>query len=205
MRSHSQLYISQKTLKVPVDPLGALASSAAKFKKQYTSCLTSWGGTNAHPPTYNAISSVQFSHSVVSYSLQPHEPQHAWPPCPSQTPGVYVNSCPLSRCCHLPSHPVVPFSSCLQSFPTSGSFQMRQLFIWGGQKIGVSASTTALPVNTQDWSPLGQTGWISCSPGDSQESSPPPQFKSINSSALSFLYSLTLTFIHDYWKNHSLD
>ena len=107
-------------------------------------------------------SSVQFSHSVMADSLQPHELQHARPPCPSPTPGVYPNSCPLNRWCHLTnSSSVVPFSSCLQSFSTSGSFQMSQLFTSGGQSIGVSASTTVLPTNTQDWSPLGGTGWIS--------------------------------------------
>ena len=110
---------------------------------------------------YN-ISSVQFSHSVVSDSLQPHEPQHARPPCPSPTPGVYPNSCLLSQWCHPTiSSSVVPFSSCLQSFPTSGSFQISQLFASGGQNIGVSASTSVFSMNTQDWSPLGWTGWIS--------------------------------------------
>ena len=104
-----------------------------------------------------------------------------------------------------PSHPVVPFS-CPLSFPPSGSFQMSQLFASGGQSIGVSASTSVLPMNIQDWSPLGWTGWISLqSKGLSQESSPTPQFKSINSSALSFIYSPILTSIHYYWKNHSLD
>ena len=97
------------------------------------------------------------------------------------------------------------FSSCLQSFPASGSFQMSQLFTSGSQSIGVSASTSVLPMNTQDWFSLGWTGWIPCSPRDSQESSPTPQFKSINSLAFSFLYSPTLTSIYDYWKNHSLD
>ena len=108
------------------------------------------------------ISSVQFSHSVVSDSLWPHESQHARPPCPSPTPGVYSDSCPLSRWCHpITSSSVVPFSSHLQSFPTSESFQMSQFFISGGQSTGVSASTSALPMNTQDWSPLGWTSWIS--------------------------------------------
>ena len=106
--------------------------------------------------------SVQFSRSVVSDSLWPHESQHAGPPCPSPTPGVYSNSCPLSWWCHpaIPSS-VVPFSSCPQSFPASGSFPMSQLFTSGGQSIGVSASASVLPMNTQDWSPLGWTGWIS--------------------------------------------
>ena len=111
---------------------------------------------------WRVISSVQFSRSVVSDSLQPHEPQHTRPPCLSPTPGVYPNSCPLSWWCHRTiSSSVVPFSSCLQSFPTSGSFQMSQLFASGGQNIGVSSSTSVLPKNTQDWFPLGWTGWIS--------------------------------------------
>ena len=97
------------------------------------------------------------------------------------------------------------FSSCLQSFPASGSFQMSQLFTSGSQSIGVSASTSVFPMNTQDWFSLGWTGWIPCSPRDSQESSPTPQFKSINSLAFSFLYSPTLTSIYDYWKNHGFD
>ena len=108
------------------------------------------------------FSSVHFSHSVMSDSLQPHESQHARPPCPSPTPGVYANPCPSSRWCHptiLSS--VVPFSSHLQSFPASGSFPMSHLFPWGGQSIGVSASASVLPMNTQVWSPLGWTGWIS--------------------------------------------
>ena len=98
-----------------------------------------------------------------------------------------------------------PLSSCPQSFPTSGSFPMKQPFASGGQSIGVSASASILPMNTQDQSPLRWTGWIPCSPRDSQESSSTPQFKSINSLVLSFLYSPTLTSIHGYWKNHSLD
>ena len=107
-------------------------------------------------------SSVQFSHSVVSHSLRPHESQHPRPPCPSPTPGVYSNSCPLSWWCHPAiSSPVIPFSSCPQSLPASGSFPTSQLFAWGGQSIGVSASASVLPMNTQDWSPLGWTGWIS--------------------------------------------
>ena len=152
------------------------------------------------------ISSVQFSRSVVSNALRPHELQHARPPCPSPTPGVHPNPCPLSWWCHPTiSSSVVPFSSCPQSFPASGSFQMSQLFASGSQIIGVSASTSVLPLNTQDWSPFRWTGWISLlSKGLSRVFST-PQFKSINSSALSFLYSRTLTSIHDYWKNHSLD
>ena len=107
-------------------------------------------------------SSVQFSCSVGFSSLRPHGLQHARSPCPSPTPGVNPNSCPLSQWCHPTiSSSVIPFSSCPQSFPASGSFPMSQLFASGGQSIQVSASTSVLPVNTQDWSPLGWTGWIS--------------------------------------------
>ena len=106
--------------------------------------------------------SVQFSRSVVSDSLWPHEPQHARPPCSSSTPGVYSNSCPSRQWCHPSISPsVVPFSSCPQSFLASGSFQVSQLFASGGQTIGVSASRSVLPMNIQDWFPLGWTGWIS--------------------------------------------
>ena len=109
-----------------------------------------------------SFSLVQFSRSVVSDSLQPHEQQHARPPCPSPTPGVHPNSCPLNWWCHPTiSSSVVLFSSYPQSFPASGSFQMSHLFALGGQSIVVSVSTSFLPMNTQDWSPLGWTGWIS--------------------------------------------
>ena len=101
------------------------------------------------------FSSVQFSHSVMSDSLRPHESQHARPPCPSPTLGVYPNSCPSSQWCHPTiSSSVIPFSSCPQSLPASGSFPMSQLFTWGGQNTGVSALASVLPMNTQDWSPL---------------------------------------------------
>ena len=106
--------------------------------------------------------SVQFSCSIVSDSLRPHEPQHARPPCPSPTPRVHPNSCASSRWWHSAiSSSVVPFSSCPQSLPASESFPMSQLFASGGQSIRVSASAWVLPMNTQDWSPLGWTGWIS--------------------------------------------
>ena len=106
--------------------------------------------------------SVRFSCSVMSDSLQPHGLQHARLPCPSPTPRVYSNSCPLSRWWHPTiSSSLSPFSSCLQSFPASGSFQMNQLFTSGGQSIGVSVSISVLPMNIQDWFPLGWTGWIS--------------------------------------------
>ena len=146
-------------------------------------------------------SSVQFSRSVVSDSLWPHELQHARPPCPSPTPGVYPNPCPLSWWCHLTiSNSVVPSSSCPQSFPVSGSFQMSQLFASGGQSIRVSASTSVLPMNTQTWSPLGWAGWISL-----QSKTLKSLLQHRSSKALSFLYSPTLTSIHDHWKNCSLD
>ena len=106
--------------------------------------------------------SVQFSHSVMSNSFWPHEPQHARPPCPSPTAGVHPNPCPSSQWCHPAiSYSVVPFSSCPQSLPASGSFPISQLFTWSGQSIGVSASASVLPMNIQDWSPSGWTGWIS--------------------------------------------
>ena len=105
---------------------------------------------------------VQFSQSFVSSSLRPHESQHARPPCPSPSPGVYSDSCPSSPRCHpgISSY-VVPFSFCSQSLPASESFPMSQLFAWGGQSIGVSALVSGLPMNTQDWSLLGWTGWTS--------------------------------------------
>ena len=156
------------------------------------------------------MTKTQFSRSVVSISLRPHGLQHARPPCPSPTPRAYSNSCPLSRWCHpMSSSSVTPFSSHLQSFPASGAFPRSHFFTSGGQSIGVSASAPVLPMNTQDWFPLGWTGWISLqSKGlweTLEESSPTPQFKSINSLVLSFIYSPTLTSIYDYWKNHSFD
>ena len=150
--------------------------------------------------------SVKFSRSVVSNSLWPHESQHTRPPCPSPTPGVYSNSCPSSQWCHPAiSSSVVPFSSCPQSLPASGSFPMSQLFAWGGQSIEVSALASGLPMNTQDWSPLGWTGWTSLQSKGLSRVFSTPQFKNINSLALSLLHSPTLTSIHDHWKNHSFD
>ena len=126
-------------------------SSVKTWRKQ------SMFGLPDHKP-----SSVQFSHSVMSNSLWSHGLQHTRPSCPSPTPGDDSNSYPLSQWCHPTiSSSVVLFSSCLQSFPASGTFQKSQFFISGGQSIGVSASTSVLPMNTQDWSPLGWTGWIS--------------------------------------------
>ena len=151
------------------------------------------------------VSSVQFSRSAVSDSLWPHGLHHARPSCWSPTPGVYSNSCPLSQWCHPTiSSSVVPFSSHLQYFPASGSFLMSQFFTSGDQSIGVSVFASVLPMNIQDCFPLGWTGWSPCCPRDSQESSPTPQFKSINSSELSFPSQLS----HPYMttgKTHSFD
>ena len=153
--------------------------------------------------------SVQFSCSVVSDYLRPHESQHARPPCPSPTPGIHSGSRPSSQWCHPAiSSSVIPFSSCPQSLPASESFPMSQFFAWGGQSIGVSALASpssehpGLISFRMDW--FVHTG-SPCNPRDSQESSPTPQFKGFSSLVLSFLHSPTLTSIHDYWKNHSLD
>ena len=150
--------------------------------------------------------SVQFSSSVVSNSLRPHESQHARPPSPSPTPGVHSNSHASSRWYHPAlSSSVVPFSSCPQFLPESESFPMSQHFAWGGQSIGVSALTSVLPKNTQDWAPLEWAGWISLqSKGLSRVFSNTTvqkhQFFSAQLSSQS-----NLTSIHDHWKNHSLD
>ena len=149
---------------------------------------------------------AEFTCSVVSDSLRPHGLQHTRLPCPSQSPGACSDSCPLSRSCHpATSSSVVSFSSCAQSFPASGSFPMSWLFASGGQSIGASASTSVLPMNIQDWFPLGLTTLISLLSRDSQVSFPTPLFKSISSSVIDFLYGPILTFIHDYWKNHRFD
>ena len=151
----------------------------------------------------NCLSSVQFSHSVVSYPLWPHGLQHTKLPCPSSTPRTCSNSCSLSRKCHptIPSS-VVPFSSCLQSLPASGYFPVSQFFTSGGPSIGASASVFPMSNRVNflyDW-----LVWSSCCPSNSQESSPAPQSKGINFSAFSLLYGPTLTSIHDYWKKPQL-
>ena len=152
------------------------------------------------------VTTVQFSCSVMFDYLQHHGLRHTRPPCPSPTPGVCSNSCLSSQRCHPTiSSSVIPFSSCLQSFPTSGYFPISQFFASGCQSIGVSTLASVHPMNIQDWVPLGRTGLISLQSKVSQESSPTPQFRSINSLALSFLYSPTLTFIYDYWQNHRFD
>ena len=147
------------------------SSLAPQFKSSQIRCSAFFMVQLSHPYmtagktiawTVLQFSSVQFSHSVMSDSWRPHELEHARPPCPSPTPGVYPNSCPLTWQCHpaiLSS--VVPFFSCSQYLPASGSFPMSQFFTWSGQSIGVSASASFLPMNTQDWSLLGWTDWIS--------------------------------------------
>ena len=150
--------------------------------------------------------SIQFSRSVMSDSLWLHNSQHARPPCPSPTAGAYSNPCPSSRWCHPAiSSSLIPFSSCPQSLPASGSFLMSQLLSWGGQSTGVSASASVLPMNTQGWSPLGWTGWISLQSKGISRVFSNTTVQSIHFSALRFLHSPTLTSIHDQWKNHSLD
>ena len=128
-------------------------------KRENSTFSRSWISLYAHSDSF---SSAQCNRSVMSDSLWPHELQQARPPCPSPTPGVYPNSCPMSQWCHPTiSSSVFPFSSCPLSFPASQSFQISQLFTSGGQSIGVSASASVLPVNNQDWYPLGWTDWIS--------------------------------------------
>ena len=156
------------------------------------------------PQIILSLITTQFSCSVVSDSLRPHGLQHARPPCPSPTPRVYPNSCRSCSWCHPTiSSSVIPFSSCLQSSPASGSFPMSQFFASGGQSIEISASV--LPMNIQSQFPLGLTGWISLQSKGLSRVFSTPQLKSINSLVLSFLYSPTLISIHDSWKNNSLD
>ena len=153
------------------------------------------------------IFSVQFSSVTQScLTLWLHGLQHARLPCAPPPPRVYSNSCPLSQWCHPTiSFSVISFSSRLQSFPASGSFPMSQLFASGGQSIKVSPSASVLPMNTQDWFPLGWTGWISLQSKVLSRAFSNTTVQNINSSVLSFLYSPTLTSIHDHWKNHSFD
>jgi len=181
--------------------LGSLVSDAFMNKQELELHFHLW----AVVKYWLQFSSVQWLSSVVFWFLRSHGLQHARLPCPSPTPGVYANSCPLSWWCHPTiSSSVVPFSSLHKSFPASRSFQISQLFESSGQSIRISASMSVLPMNIQlisfrmDWFHL-------LAAQGTQESSPTPQFKHISSSALSFLYSPTLTFIHDYWKNHSFD
>ena len=181
---------------------------ASKFGKLSSGHRTGKGQFlfQSHRKAMPKNAQVQFCCSVMFDSLRPHESHHARPCCPSPSPRVHSNSCPSSQWCHPAiAFSVIPFSSCLQSLQASGSFPMSQLFAWGGQNIELQ-----LHHQSFQWTPrtdLLQNGLVKspCSPRDSQESSPTPQFKSINSSELSFIHSPTLTSIHDYQKNHSLD
>ena len=147
-----------------------------------------------------------FSVTESFLTLQPTGLQHGCFLSPPLSPRVCSNSCSLSQWGYLTtSSSAAPFSFCLQSFPASGSFPMSQFFASGGQSTRASASASILPVNVQDWFPLDLLVWSPCSPRDSQESSPTPQFESISFSVLSLLYGPALTSIHDYWKNHSFD
>ena len=138
--------------------------------------------------------------------LRSHGLQHTRLPCTSPSPQPYSNSCPLSRWCHPAiSSSIIPLSSHLKSFPAPGSSLMSQFFTSGGQSVGVSALTSLLPVNIQDWFPLGWTGCTSLQSKRLSRVSPTPQFKSINSLAFRLLYGPTLTSIHDYWENHRFD
>ena len=153
----------------------------------------------------SSFRSDHFGCSVVSDSLQPHGLQHVRVPCPSPTSWTCSNSCPSSQWCHPTiSSSVVPFSSHLHSFPASRSLPMSQFFASGGQSIGTPASASVLPMNISGLTSF-RIDWFDCCPRDPQESSPTPQFKSINSSVLSFLYGPTLISIRDCWKNHSFD
>ena len=152
------------------------------------------------------FSLVQFSRSVVSNSLQPHGLQHARLPCLPPTPRACSKSSPLSQWCHLTiSSSVVPFSSYLQSFPASGSFQMSQLLIAGGQSIGASVSASVLPMNIEDWFPLGLTGWISLQSNGLSRVFSNTTLQKHQFFGTQLFFSPTLTSIHDYWKNHSFD
>ena len=151
-------------------------------------------------------SSVRFSWAAVSNSLQPYGLQDARPPCPSSNPEAYSNSCALSWWCHSTiSSSVIPFSSGLQYFPASGSFQMSHFFTSGGQSIGASASASVLPMNIQDWFPLGLTGFISLQSKGHSRVFFNTRVQKCQCSAFCLIYDPTLTSIHDYWKNRSFD
>ena len=156
-------------------------------------------------PITTVFSSVQFSHSVMSDSLKPHESQHTRPPCPSPTPGVHSDSCPSSQWCHpVISSSVVPFSSCPQSLRASESFPLSQLFSWGGQSTGSSALASFLPKNSQDWSPSEWTGWMSLQPKGLSRVFNNTTFQK-HPFFITQLCSPTLTSIYGYWRNHSFD
>ena len=150
--------------------------------------------------------SLLFSPQVMSDSSRPYGLQHTRLPCPSPSPGVCWKSRPLNQWCHPTiSSSVTLFSFCLQSFPASESFPVSLLFASGGQCIGASASVYVLPMSIHGWFPLRLTGLSPCCPRDSEESSPAPQLESINSSVFCFRHDPALIYIHDWWKDHSLD
>ena len=194
-------------LKLKLKYFGHLTQRADSFRKTLMLGKTEGRSTGRQRMTeLEGYSPVQFSCSVMSYSLQPHGLQHTRLLCPSWTPGVYSNPCPLSWWWHPTiSSSVISFSSCLQSVPASRSFQMSQFFVSGSQSIGVPASASVLPVNIQDWSPLGWTGWISLQSKGLSRVFSNTTVQKHHSSVLSFLYSPTLTSTYDYWKNHSFD
>ena len=151
------------------------------------------------------IRSDQISHSVMSDSLRPHDPQHTRPPCPSQTPGIHSDSSPSSQWCHPAiSSSVVPFSSCPQSLPASESFPMSQLFAWGGQSTGVSVLASFLPKKSQGSSPSEWTGWISLQSKGLSRVFSNTTVQKHQFFGVQFSHSPTFTSIHDHWKNHSL-
>ena len=167
----------------------------------HCSTLAKWHTHQCHDSSETLHQLLHFGYSVMFDSLWPHGLQHTRLPCPSPTPGVYSNSCPLSRWCHPTiSYSVVPFSFYFQPLPVSGSFPMCQFFTSGGFSF-----RSVLPMNIQDWFPLGWTGLISLLSKGCSRVFTNTQFKSINSPALSFLDSTTLASIHDHRKNHSLD
>ena len=187
-------------------PPGAHLNSYSKTSDSRWVITPLWLSGSLRPFCIVRLCILQFSRSVVSDSLRTHRLQNTRPPCPSPTPRACLNSCPLSQWCHPTiSSSVVPFSSCLQPFPPSGSFPVSQLFTSGPQSTGVSALASFLPMNTQDWSPLGWTGWISLQSKGLSRVFSNTTVQSIKSSALSFLYGPLLTSTHDHWKNHSLD
>ena len=175
--------------------LAILIFISAAWEANWPSSLPHFFQSNCHDSFL-----LLFSCRVISDSVKPYGLQHARLPCPSLSPTVWSNSCPLNPWWHPTiTSSVIPFSSCFQPCPASGSFPMTQLFVSDGQSIGASASASVLPMNTQGWFPLGLAGGFPCCPRDSQEFSPAPQFESINFSVLSFLYGPTIISAHVYW------
>ena len=155
--------------------------------------------------TFHVSQFSQFSHSVMSNYLQPHGLQHTRLPCPSLSPRVCSDSYPLGRWCYLALSSSAALFSCLPSFPASRSFPISQFFTSSGQSFGASALALVLPMNIQDWFPLGLTGWVSLQSKGFPTVLSTPQFKSTNSLGLILLYGPPLHSVHDYWKNHSFD